>query len=67
MFPETESAVVVMTNASSVDGDPSNIVAQAVTQALFALIPEVDFVDIAAQATAAAKGRWQSTVDTWKS
>jgi CubicO group peptidase (beta-lactamase class C family) len=28
-FPETESAVVVMTNVSSVDGDPSNIVAQA--------------------------------------
>ena len=66
-FPETESAVVVMTNASSVDGDPSNIVAQALTQALFALTPEVDFVEIAVQATAAAKGRWQSTVHTWKS
>jgi CubicO group peptidase (beta-lactamase class C family) len=61
-FPETESAVVVMTNASSVDGDPTNIVAQTLTQALFDLTPEVDFVDIAAQATAAAKSRWQSTV-----
>jgi hypothetical protein len=61
-FPETESAVVVMTNASSMDGDPSNIVAQALIQVLFALTPEVDFVEIAAQATAAAKVRWQNTV-----
>lgn len=57
VFPGTESAVVLMTNVSSVGGDPSNIVTQALTQALFTLTPKVVLVDIAAQATAAAKSR----------
>ena len=34
-FPRTESAVIVMTYASSTYGDPSNILAQVLIQALF--------------------------------
>ena len=47
-FPDTESAVVV-TNASSVNGDSSNIVAQVLIQALFSLEQEIDLVSIAEQ------------------
>ena len=64
-FPETQSAVVVMTNASSADGDPSNIVAQVLTQALFDLTPAIDLLSVAKQASAAARNRWQNTVDAW--
>lgn len=66
-FPETQSAVVVLTNASSVDGDPSNIVAQVLIQAMFALAPAIDFVDIAQKANAAARNTWNSAADSWNS
>lgn len=64
-FPETESAVVVLTNGSSVDGDLSNIVAQVLTQALFDLKPKIDLVSIAGKAMAASKKTWQDTRSSW--
>jgi len=42
LFPETKSAVVVLTNAQSA-GDCSDLVAQMFVQSLFDLTPEVDF------------------------
>ena len=64
-FPETESAVVVLTNSSSANGDPTNIVAQVLTQALFELEPTVDLVGIAAEVVVNAKSQWQGTVNEW--
>ena len=64
-FPETESAVVVLTNGSSVDGDLSNIVAQVLTQALFDLKPKIDLVGIAGKAMAASKKAWEDTRSSW--
>lgn len=66
-YPDTESAVIVMTTSNSVDGDPSSIVAQVVIQALFSLKPSIDFVNLAEHATKAAKSKWQNTVHTWES
>ncbi|KAJ8133383.1 hypothetical protein O1611_g237 [Lasiodiplodia mahajangana] len=48
LFPETHSAVVVLTNAQGA-GDCSDWIAQAVIQELFDLKPELDFVQIAKQ------------------
>lgn len=42
LFPETKSAVVVLTNAQSA-GDCSDLVAQMLVQSLFEMKPEVDF------------------------
>jgi len=42
LFPETKSAVVVLTNAQSA-GDCSDLVAQMLVQSLFDMKPEVDF------------------------
>lgn len=42
LFPETKSAVVVLTNAQSA-GDCSDLVAQMFVQSLFDMTPEVDF------------------------
>jgi CubicO group peptidase (beta-lactamase class C family) len=42
LFPETRSAVVVLTNTQSA-GDCSDLVAQMLIQALFDMKPEVDF------------------------
>ena len=65
VFPDTESAVVVLTNASSVNGESSNIVAQVLIQALFALEPEIDFIRIAEQAKVAAQNIWRDTYVLW--
>ena len=65
VFPDTESAVAVLTNASSVYGDSSNIVAQVLIQALFSLEPEIDFVSIAERAKIAAQNIWQNTCALW--
>ena len=64
-FPRTESAVIVMTNASSTSGDPSNIVAQVLIQALFDMRPVIDFEELALGVVAKAKARWQEVQDAW--
>ena len=64
-FPETASAVIVMTNASSTYGDPSNIVAQVLIQALFEMEPPIDYEKLASGVVAKAKGRWQEVLDAW--
>ena len=46
-FPETESAILLMTNASSTYGDPSNIGAQVLMQALFDMRPVIDYEELA--------------------
>ena len=62
-LPEIESAVVVLTNSSSVDGDPSNMVAQVLTQALFDLQPPIDLVKVASKVVMKAKASWNRVVD----
>ena len=64
-FPETESAVIVMTNASSTYGDPSNIVAQVLIQALFEIQPAIDYEKLAAGVVAKAEAKWQEIFDAW--
>ena len=65
VFPETESAVVVLTNSSSADGDSSNLIAQVLIQALFDLQPATDLVKVASEAVTEAKARWDQAVDAW--
>ncbi|KAJ5609032.1 hypothetical protein N7528_009599 [Penicillium herquei] len=66
-FPEEESSVVVLCNSFQLNGDPTNIVAQAITQALFDLEPKVDFVLIAKDVVKNAKARWNNVVNAWTS
>ena len=65
VFSDTESAVVILTNASSVNGDSSNIVAQFLIQVLFSLEPEIDFISIAKRAKIAAQNIWRKTCTLW--
>ncbi|KAL2058640.1 hypothetical protein ABVK25_001368 [Lepraria finkii] len=65
VFPETESAVVVLMSSSSADGDSSNIIVQVLMQTLFDLQPAIDFVKVAPEAVMEAKARWDQAVDTW--
>ena len=58
-FPETESAVIVMTDASSTYGDSRNIVTQVLIQALFELQPAIDYEELALAVVAKAKAKWQ--------
>lgn len=46
VFPETESAVLVLTNASNANGDSSNIVGQVLTQTLFNLKPTINYLSL---------------------
>ena len=46
-FPQTKSAVIVMTDASSTYGDSRNIVTQVLIQALFELQPAVNYEELA--------------------
>ena len=64
-FPETGSAIVALTNSSSSDGDPSNIVTQVLMQALFDLKPVIDFVKVASEVVAEAREGWNRAVDAW--
>lgn len=64
-FTKTESAVIVMTNASSTYGDPSNIVAQVLIQALFDMKPVINFEELAFGVVLKAKARWQEVHDAW--
>ncbi|KAE8390335.1 beta-lactamase/transpeptidase-like protein [Aspergillus alliaceus] len=45
-FPETSSAIIVLTNGAS-DGDPADWCARILTQELFDLRPRVDMLDLA--------------------
>lgn len=67
VFPETKSAVVVLTNASSANGDPSHLVAQVLIQALFDLKPAINFTRVAADMFSNAQLQWQQTVKAWSS
>lgn len=51
LFPETKSAVVVLTNAQSA-GDCSDLVAQMYVQALFDMEPKIDFTERATHVSA---------------
>ena len=64
-FPKTESAVIVMTNASSTYGDPSNIVAQVLIQALFDMKPAINYETLASGVVTKAKAKWQRAFDAW--
>ncbi|KAJ5735276.1 uncharacterized protein N7483_000401 [Penicillium malachiteum] len=64
-FPEEESSVVVLCNSFQLNGDPTNIVAQAITQALFDLQPKVDFIAIAKDVVKNAKARWNNVATAW--
>ncbi|KAL9609451.1 MAG: hypothetical protein Q9167_005780 [Letrouitia subvulpina] len=64
-FPETKSAVVVMCNSTPGNGDPSNIIAELLIQALVDLNPKIDLVEIAKQANKAAKSQWDDAVTEW--
>lgn len=64
-FPETESAIIVMTNASSTYGDPSNFVAQILMQALFEMQPATDYEKLASGVVAMVKAKWQEVLAAW--
>ena len=65
-FPKTESAIIVMTNASSTYGDPSNIVAQVLMQALFEMKPAIDYENLASGVVAKAKAKWEEVLAAWR-
>ncbi|KAB8208568.1 beta-lactamase/transpeptidase-like protein [Aspergillus parasiticus] len=45
-FPETRRAVIVMSNCNGANGDPTELIAQALCQELFNLCPRVNFEEI---------------------
>ncbi|KAK6820424.1 hypothetical protein RU639_007600 [Aspergillus parasiticus] len=54
-FPETRRAVIVMSNCNGANGDPTDLIAQALCQELFNLCPRVNFEEYAIKATHDAK------------
>lgn len=66
-FPEEDSAVVVLCNSFQLNGDPTNIVAQLLTQTLFDLQPKIDFLEIAKEIVHNSKRRWDTLVHEWNS
>lgn len=58
---------MVLCNSFQLNGDPSNIVAQAITQALFDLEPKVDFFAVATEIVENAKARWDNVIAAWSS
>lgn len=65
IFPETESAIIVLSNGSSVNGDATNIIAQLLTQALFNLQPPIDYLAVADLVSSQAIAQWQTTLEAW--
>jgi CubicO group peptidase (beta-lactamase class C family) len=65
LFPETKSAVVVLTNAQSA-GDCSNLVAQMFVQSLFDMEPKVDFEIRAANVSAENLNQYTEMVDAFQ-
>ncbi|KAK3377551.1 hypothetical protein B0H63DRAFT_477413 [Podospora didyma] len=66
-FPEDDSSVVVLCNSYQINGDPTNIVAQLLVQALFDLKPAVDFVEVAKNIVQRAKRQWDTVISKWTS
>ena len=64
-FPETNSAIVVLSNGNSVNGDATNIIAQVLAQALFDLQPRMNLLAIAECASADAISLWTATYKEW--
>ncbi|KAI5457332.1 beta-lactamase/transpeptidase-like protein [Mariannaea sp. PMI_226] len=65
-FPDDDCSIVVLTNSFQINGDPTNIIAQLLTQTLFNLKPVVDFDEVAKNVVSNAKGRWDTVVTEWK-
>lgn len=65
VFPETDSAVVVLSNGDSANGDATNIIAQLLTQALFNLETPIDYLAVAELASSQAIVQWQTTLEAW--
>ncbi|KAM6511332.1 Hypothetical protein NCS54_01396500 [Fusarium falciforme] len=64
-FPEDDCAIVVLTNSFQINGDPTNVVAQLLAQALFDMRPAVNFVEVAENLVSKAKGRWSTIEREW--
>jgi hypothetical protein len=66
-FPEDDSAVIVLCNSFQLNGDPTNIVAQLLTQALFDLRPKVDFLAVVREIVSNSRARWTTALTEWTS
>ncbi|EEU36090.1 uncharacterized protein NECHADRAFT_53115, partial [Fusarium vanettenii 77-13-4] len=62
-FPEDDCAIVVLTNSFQINGDPTNIIAQLLTQTVFNMKPWVDFMEVAQNVVDNAKSRWDTVVE----
>ncbi|KAK4695662.1 hypothetical protein P7C71_g2128, partial [Lecanoromycetidae sp. Uapishka_2] len=65
VFPESESAVIVLSNGNSVNGDATNIIAQCLTQALFNLQPQIDYIAVAKHVSTEALAQWRNAKEQW--
>jgi CubicO group peptidase (beta-lactamase class C family) len=66
-FPDTRSAVIVMANSSPSRGDPSDLAAQALCQALFKMEPYVNLDKYAEEAAEISRSIWPALVEEWVS
>ncbi|KAJ5093523.1 hypothetical protein N7456_009384 [Penicillium angulare] len=64
-FPATRSAIIVMSNCDGSKGDPTDLIAQAICQELFAMHPRIKFEEYALQAATNATLSWESLVEDW--
>ncbi|KAJ6016556.1 hypothetical protein N7540_011147 [Penicillium herquei] len=64
-FPATRSAIIVMSNCNGAQGDPTDLIAQALCQSLFAMQPRINFEDYALQAAGNARVAWEGLVEDW--
>ncbi|CAM1509595.1 Fc.00g033340.m01.CDS01 [Cosmosporella sp. VM-42] len=66
-FPEEDASVVVLCNSFNINGDPTNMIAQVLVQAMFDLKPPVNFVRFSHDIVKATKERWDSVKEEWTS
>ncbi|KAJ6003842.1 hypothetical protein N7540_013124 [Penicillium herquei] len=62
-FPTTRSAIIVMSNCNGAQGDPTDLIAQALCQSLFAMQPRINFEEYALQAAGNARVAWEGLVE----
>ncbi|KAI8711523.1 hypothetical protein NCS52_01416100 [Fusarium sp. LHS14.1] len=65
-FPKDDCAIVVLINSFQINGDPTNLIAQLLAQAIFDMRPTVDFVEVAKTVVRNARGRWDTIQKEWK-
>lgn len=65
VFPGSDSAVIVLSNGNSANGDCTSIISQVLTQALFNLQPQINYLEIAEQVSFEAKAQWQTAQSEW--